>query len=225
MSNRFRRSKAISLAEVLVYLVLIGILMTGVLGVLVSTLRYYKYADKMADLQQSALLAMQAVSADLSEANQSSVKMDTAAVGGSTWIAFLTSKNADGTYEFDNFSGQIKWQAWIIYCLKTQPNNDIYLIKKTVPLSPATIAPNIATPPFSVTEAGVTGNIAGQKVKTVAKMWVYASNVTPVHKFLIVRGAAPTRLRNYTMNLTIDRTTDSTKPSRLEASTDITVKN
>lgn len=258
MQNRTSKRKGFTVPETLVYIALLGIIFTGVYGVLVSSMKYHKHVEKIADMQQQAMLALQKLSVDISEGNSSSTPFtqpsptptedetntDPPTAGlkvhikRAAWIGFASPKNSEtGSYVFTDGSssaespaGRVKWQKWIYYYVDVDPKDsskDNLYRKEVIPAGYP--SQNVGSPPCTTLDEikAATGNrkmvaywVAKPNVSDPSKGGFVISDVT-LKKVDQSTGSVSTLCTYYEVLVTINRTTDTTRPSQIEARTQI----
>lgn len=205
MYNKYFKHKGFTLPEIMVYIALVAILFTGISSLLISAMRYHRTAEKIADLQHNALIALSNLSADMSESSPDAIKIDAL---DSTWVIFASPKHiTTGNHSFDA-KGDMKWQKWVGYYLVPQADGTKNLVKKEFPIDPATTAPG--NPPYTTESALRTANGA---TRIIAR---------GVESFTVNKG---THNNCYAVSIIIDRTTDTTKPNKINARTEISLMN
>lgn len=203
----FYRKKGFTIPEIMIYMVLLGIILTGVGGLLMASMKYHRTADRVADLQHSALIALSTVTYDMSDSSSVSISMDG---NSSDWMIFASPKSiSTGAPSFSG-GGELEWHKWVAFYLQTQPDGTKNLIKKEFQINPAKTGSPGASP-YS-TESDVK-NAPAENTKVVAR---------GVESFTVSRDPGSNIFK---IQVTIDRTTDTTKPTKITAETEIAVMN
>lgn len=204
MMLNFKRKKGMTLPEVIVYSVLIGLVLTGIYGILTSSMTYYRITEIRSDLQQNAIRAISGILGEMMGTPRSSIVMSSTAPSG---VFFVTSRKDDGNHEFDS-SGMLIWQKWVCYYLESNNSGSYNLIRKEVPLGSPSSTPGTA--PYSTVAQFATANLQRHTVsRNIKSMSITFDSSTNC----------------YSIDLQLDKTTDTTKPNRLQVQTEIYVRN
>lgn len=199
-----KNSMAMTIVELIVYAFLLGLLLTAIYGIFTSCLQYYRLGEIRSDLHGNAIRAMSNIFRDVACASKSSLVTSSSSPKG---LYFASSKKSDGTFEFDS-SGEMLWQKWSAYYLKSDGNNHYNLVKKEKAIATPSATPG--TFPYASFTAFVNDSSLPERV--------IARNVSNLFISLNSDG-------NYDFTFTFDRTTDPTKPNTLEVKTEIMVRN
>lgn len=124
-----------TLIELMVYMVLMGIIMSLIYNVLVGATRYLQQGDVQAELQGDAINGMSRLAHDLSE---SSITQLVYNVDTDKGIAFVSPRSTSGQFLLDTATGQNKWQKFICYYLDSTNKR---LVKVEAPAGPLTTVP------------------------------------------------------------------------------------
>ncbi len=205
MKNKKIHQKGFTLPEIMVYITLVAILLSGVATLLISSIKYHKTAERIADLQHNALIALTNLSNDLSESQGDAIYRDE---NENNWLLFPSPKNiTTGGHSFDD-SGSMYWQKWVAYYIETDNDGVDNLVKKEMTLNPMSIEPGV--PPAN--------DLIGIK-QAQGSVRVIARGV---EEFTVTQGANG---NSYIISVVIDRTTDTTKANKINARTEIAVMN
>lgn len=201
MNKKYKKTKVgTTLVEVLVYMALMGIVFAGIYGVFIASLRYYRTAEATARLQQNALIALSSITSDMSETKSSSISVNPSSPQG---ISFASPKKIpDGTYNIDTSTGEIYFQKWICYYLDENTGD---LIRKEVEINNPTTSPGTMQVPLLVQEDSPYRKVVARGIQLLE----------------IDSADAPT----YSITLTADQTTDTTKQNKIIVKTDVFVRN
>jgi len=204
MILKFKKKKGMTLPEVMVYSVLIGMVLTGVYGILTSSMKYYRITEIRSDLQQNGIKAVSGILGDMMGTPRSTIVMSTSTPSG---VFFVSSRKDDGNHQFDS-SGMLIWQKWVCYYLEANTNGSYNLVRKEKPLATPSGTPG--TPPYtSVTQfaaANLERHVVARDIQSMAITFDSATSC-------------------YSINIQLDKTTDSTKPNRMQVQTEIYVRN
>lgn len=204
VNRRIRVFKGVTLVELMVYIALIGLVFTGVYSIFNACLKYYRTAETRTVLQQNAIKVMANLFGDMVGSKSSTViiQNDSSPKG----VIFISARKSDGNYEFDT-NGQQLWQRWECYYLKSTGDGRYNLIRKESFLSTPSSSPG--TSPYTTVT---------QFAAAPLKEEMVAQNLQDIS---ISKGTTG----NFTLQITLDKTTDTTKPNRMLVSTDIHVRN
>jgi type II secretory pathway pseudopilin PulG len=142
-----RAVSGITLSEVLVAMVVVGILMGITLGVFVASQHYYQAGSNRIDVQSSAELAFARLIPEIQETDLNGIEYNADAVNpSSSDIMFLSAWNSNGQFVVYNGEtatsncgptpntgdvGKPCWQKWVCYYLIPQSGTSEYeLIRK-----------------------------------------------------------------------------------------------
>jgi len=206
MHKRLKRSGGTSLIEVMIYALLLGIAMTGIYGVLISTMKYYQTVDNRTQLQQNAISAYSNITGDMMGTANSSIITGNSPVG----IIFVSSRKSDGNHEIDS-GGTVKWQKWVCYYLKQNQFGTFDLFKKEVPIQNPSAT--IGSCPYSSVSQFAAASLNAHLVA----YGVWSMTITK-----------NTATGNYMFDITFDRSdnlNDPKKINRLQVSSEIHVRN
>lgn len=128
-----------SLAEVLAYMAIFGMVLGAVYVVLVASARNYAIQMGMVDVEQSQVACTGRLSAELGESSPGSIRYDTAPVG----LVFASPRDATGKVQVDPASLNVIWQSLVCYYLDTV-GGVTTLCRKEWPITPSTTAPVIS---------------------------------------------------------------------------------
>jgi len=199
------REKGITLAETMVYAVLLGIVLTGIYGVFISSMKYYRTGEIRTVLHQNALKAMSKLFGDMTGTQGSSITVETSQ--NPPGIIFVSARNSNGNYEFDS-DGQLKWQKWVCYYLKSDGKGNYDLMLKESPITTPSSDPG--TCPYSSVQ-----QFAQSSLKDIpVARGIQSMTITKA-----------TDSQKYDFNIVFDQTTDTTKPNKLAVQTSIFVRN
>ncbi|MCD4786156.1 MAG: prepilin-type N-terminal cleavage/methylation domain-containing protein [Candidatus Eremiobacteraeota bacterium] len=205
MTKLRKKNKGMTLAETMVYAVLLGIVLTGIYGVFVSSMKYFRVGETRTVLHQNALLVMSKLCGDMAGTRGSSIIIETSQ--NPSGLIFVSARNSNGNYEFDS-DGQLKWQKWVCYYLKDIGNGRYDLMLKesylTTPSSDPGVCPYTSVQQFAQSSLKDISVGRGMQSMTIVKA---------------------TDLQRYDFNLVFDQTTDTTKPNQLAVQTSIFVRN
>jgi len=148
MKRRPKNSTGFTMAEILTSIALFTLFITGIYGILISSMKEYAVVETSVRLQQEACNAQSSLIVALYSSTQSKVIISNNPAG----LMFPTAQNDSNYYTFDS-SGQLMWQGWVCYYLKSQGNGKYYLIKKLKSITPTS---TLGPPPYS----GIVGNFA-----------------------------------------------------------------
>ncbi|MFP4498471.1 MAG: PilW family protein [Vulcanimicrobiota bacterium] len=212
--------KGITLLELLVYMVLFGIVASGVVGILISTLNYFKITSANSQLQQEAILVFKKLSQEIPEVAQSSFEKTTQNISvrsgqypvtrQADYVMFASPQPMDGdSYSFDT-EGNVNMKKWVCYYL--DHDGDRYnLVRKEVSIPVADQSP---TP--NKIYATVNDFMSDD---TVTNTKILAHGVEEL-TFDTTQG--PDRIN---FRFTVDDTTDYTKPNKFSIETELFVRN
>lgn len=204
MMFNFRKRRGMTLPEVMVYSVLIGLVLTGIYGILTSSMKYYRITEIRSDLQQNAIKAVSGILGDMMGTPRSTIMMSTATPSG---VFFVSSRKTDGNHEFDS-SGLLIWQKWVCYYLEANTNGSYNLVRKEVALSTPSSTPGL--PPYTSVAQFAAANLQKHLIaKDIQSMAITFDSATSC----------------YSINIQLDKTTDPTKPNRMQVQTEIYVRN
>lgn len=117
MSRGSRNKRAFTLIEVAVYSSILLLLLGGVFMVVEGGMRYFRLASAHETVNQQAVIALSRVRAELANASQSSVVIDTSP---QNYILFLSpfglessTDPADQIYEYQD--NQLIWKKWVCF--------------------------------------------------------------------------------------------------------------
>ncbi|MCE1245330.1 MAG: prepilin-type N-terminal cleavage/methylation domain-containing protein [Firmicutes bacterium] len=194
--------KGITLPELLIYAFLFGIILTGIYGIFISSMKYYRVTEARTIMHQNAMNSMANLFSETPGAKSTSVVIGSAPSG----LYFLSARKSDGSYEFDS-TGKIKWQRWVCYYLKQETNGKYSLMRKEAPLSLPTANPGAC--PYSTVTAFANSTVSADTIATGIQSMTIAKQATG----------------NYSFEIIFDQTTDTTKPNRLQVATRIQTRN
>ncbi len=201
---KIKRNRGMTLPEVMIYSVLIGLVLTGIYGILTSSMKYYRITEIRSDLQQNAIMAVSGILGDMMGTPRSTIVMSTTTPSG---VFFVSSRKSDGNHEFDS-SGLLIWQKWVCYYLESNSSGSYNLVRKEVPLNTPSSTPGL--PPYtSVTQfaaANLQKHLIAKDIKSLAITFNSATNC-------------------YNIDIKLDKTTDPTKPNNMQVKTEIYVRN
>jgi hypothetical protein len=205
-----------TLIEILVYASLIGVVLLGVYSTLIYCLKYYKAADTMVTLQENALTGIMNISNELidSRAGTTNILISTS---GTIGIAFPSPKGINNNAYIFNKDGQMGWQKWLCYYVEPQDNGTKNLVMKEIPVTPI----NYGSPgaiPYSTIDGFASASSANSSTNSIVRKTI-ARNVG---NFLVTPDVA---LKTYNIQLTIDMTTDTTKPNTVTVNMDVMPRN
>ena len=204
MMFKIRKNRGMTIPELMIYSVLIGLVLTGIYGILTSSMKYYRITEVRSDLQQNAILAVSGILGDMMGTPRSTITMSTSTPQG---VFFVSSRKSDGNHEFDS-SGLLIWQKWVCYYLESNSSGSFNLVKKEVALTTPSSTPGL--PPYtSVTQFAA----ASLQKHTVAK---------DIQSMAITYNSAT---NCYSIDIRLDKTTDTTRPNRMQVQTEIYVRN
>lgn len=205
--NNSKRRKGLTLSELMIYIALAGIVLTGVFGVLTGSMRYYRQTRRMTEMYSDALIILSNVSNDISETTGNSVSMDSS--GTSAWIAFASSKTVTtGTFSF-NSDGDVLWEKWVAYYIETDTDGTKKLVRKEIPFSSSAVSPGKA--PYSSRSALESASSRYKKIIAEG-----------VDTFEIKQGDS---VNCYEIKVKLSRTTDTARPSDITAATEMYARN
>jgi prepilin-type N-terminal cleavage/methylation domain-containing protein len=120
--------KGMSLVEVLIAAVIIGILMTVLTGIFIQTIRIYYKTSARSELQGNVISALGLLARELMETDARSVRYSnnspTPIPPDGARISFLSSVPLNGTdATFDPNTGKMEWKKYIIYYLINDPKD------------------------------------------------------------------------------------------------------
>jgi type II secretory pathway pseudopilin PulG len=208
MANRKKRYRGFTLLELLIYTALLGFVLTGICGIFISSIQLFRITEIRTGLQQNALKATSNIFTDLAGSKDSTIYIENSPMNG---IIFASSLKSDGTYEFDSSNGKIKWQKWICYYLQPVGNEKYELIKKEIPIQTPTTDPG--TCPYSTITQFAQANVQDMSSQVIAR---------DVQILSISKSGTS---GNYSFQIKFDNTTDTTRPNRLEVTSEIHVRN
>jgi len=194
--------KGVTLPELLVYAFLFGIVLTGIYGIFISSLKYFRVTEARTVMHQNAMNSMSNLFAETPGAKASSVVLGTSPSG----LCFLSARKSDGSYEFDS-AGKIKWQKWVCYYLKAETTTRFDLVRKEIALSTPTSSPGAC--PYTTVTAFANAQLPSDTIARGIQSMTIAKQATG----------------NYSFNLVFDQTTDTTKPNKLQVATRIHTRN
>ncbi len=137
-------NKGMTLIEIIFVLFLMGIMMICLYQTFLPGIKAWQRSDVKAQVQQSALLAVQRITKELRASDIESVVMiqsparSSASITTADAISFLSPFGPDGTHWYDVQKGTILWQKHAIIYLDSQ-SHILYLQEQ--PITPPTDSP------------------------------------------------------------------------------------
>ena len=140
---RVSKPRGFTLAELTVYMALLGVLLSGTYATFALSMRYFTVARSATDLQSQAQQSVVHLVSELTDTTGASILYEnqTTLAG----IRFLSSRDRLGNFQQDT-SGNILWQKWICYRWTRSTGN---LTRMTSYLSTPTIV--LPTCPYTPT--------------------------------------------------------------------------
>lgn len=204
MMFKLKKNRGMSIPELMIYSVLIGLVLTGIYGILTSSMKYYRITEVRSELQQNAILAISGILGDMMGTPRSTIMMSTSSPSG---VFFVSSRKDDGNHEFDS-AGLLIWQKWVCYYLESNSTGTFNLVRKEVPMSTPSSTPGL--PPYTSVSLFASANLEKHIVaKDIQSMAITFNSTTNC----------------YSIDIRLDRTTDTTKPNRMQVQTEIYVRN
>jgi type II secretory pathway pseudopilin PulG len=111
-----RRAPGMTLIEIMVYSVLLGLLMTGVYSAFYISKTYWDSAQGTTEVQQQCLRAMNGINRVLSQGNASSLAIfsyGSPPHQATTGFVVLSAKTPSGLFQHQPTTGEIMWQRWV----------------------------------------------------------------------------------------------------------------
>jgi Tfp pilus assembly protein PilV len=199
-----KTKKGVTLIEVMIYSLLVGIVLTGVYGTLIFSLRYFQTINTISSLQDSVLITLSKIETEMSETRAAAITVSTSPPG----VMFPTLKNTQNQYLFNN-NGQAMWQGWASYYLQTNEDGTKNLVMKKVNLStPRAVNPGI--PPYSSVAQFASANVAPQLISR------------NVNHLKIEPGSS---INNFRIAITAELVEDQSKPNSITAETELMFRN
>jgi hypothetical protein len=208
-----KQKKGTTLVEVMIYSFLIGVVLSGVYGILIFSLRYYKTVDEMTTMQQDAMIAMSRTGEFLNDSKAEYVTI--APISGFheplfVGVMFPSPKNQDNEYLF-NDEGKIMWQKWICYYPERQKDGTVYLIAKEDLMFQPVEKP--------VKQSAEQLAIFTKKTNVTSRR-VIAKNISSFKVAQIMAGSPV-----FEIKLAVDGPTYKNKPNTIELKTQIMLRN
>jgi type II secretory pathway pseudopilin PulG len=196
--------KAFTLVEVMVYSVLIGVVLAGVYGTLIFSMRYFNAINKISELQDQVLIALSRLEMDISETSvlTSNTTTSDEKSKANDSIIFAAYKDSSGQYMFNADTGKPKLQSWICYYLESdgQGTHNLVIKRKKIDPPSDTIP---ATPPDITNDTSIPRQVIARKIS----------------RLTITSGS------NIGIIITADGTENANKPYRITAQTEINLRN
>ena len=203
MISKRKKTRGMSIVEVMVYSVLIGLVLTGIYGILTSSMKYYRITEVRSDLQQNGIKAISGILGDMMGTPKSTIVMGTNPDG----VFFVSSRKSDGNHEFDNY-GMLKWQKWVCYYLEQNTDGTYNLVKKESPISTPSSDPGTA--PYTTVSQFAAASLQKHKIaENIQSMNIVYNSSTGC----------------YNIDIQLDKTTDTSRPNRMQVQTEIYVRN
>jgi hypothetical protein len=201
-----KRKKGATLAEIMIYIVVLGLVLSGIYGILISTLKYYRTAQTQTDLQRNLVECLSSFTNDIAISRISSV---TASTTGNIGVMFPSPKDINEQYSLTS-SGNLKWQKWVCYYLQSvnvpsENRNMMCLLRREQPIAP--VDDNPGSPPSDI--SSIYNFINKSTLNNQYNQKIIARGVTGFN----ISTDLPTKMVNLT--ITVDWTTDATKPNSI----------
>lgn len=123
--------------ETLITAAVMGLILTCVWTLFVTSNRVQAQVRAGLDLQQSCLAGSESVIRELSESNAAGVRWDTAPAG----LVFASPRTATGNIEVDS-SGRVLWRKWVCYYVDDIAGSPA-LVRKEANLTAASAIPPV----------------------------------------------------------------------------------
>jgi type II secretory pathway pseudopilin PulG len=208
-------ANGMTLIEIMIYSVLIGVVLTGVYSVLLFSLRYFRAIDNMTTLQNKAMTVTSRLEDSFRDSGSDSVTIAPLYLQGSsqssfTGVMFPSPKNVKNEYLFNN-EGEIMWQKWVCIAPELQRDGTIDLVMKEVEVTPSAGTPE-NSPYSNVKEFAGAYNVDNKRVLARG-----------ISGFTVARAQAGSPVFN--IQVTVDDTCDKNKPNNIRLETQVMLRN
>lgn len=147
MSGRTKIA-GVTLVELLIAAVLIGVILTATSSLIVACLKHYRDTDSSVTVHDTALRTITLLERELKETNTASFQI----FGAPSGVVFASPRLPDSTIDYDDTSLQPLWQKWICYYLEPV-GTEFNLVRKEEYFPVANITDTPPTPGPTVTTA------------------------------------------------------------------------
>jgi prepilin-type N-terminal cleavage/methylation domain-containing protein len=209
--NTGNSRKGFTLVEVMIYSVLIGVILAGIYGTLIFSMRYFNTISTVSAMQDSVLIALSRIEMDISETRADSVKIEKEPING---IMFPVLKNSDGKYSF-NSKGEVEWQGWICYYLEKDGTGTYNLAMKRKGITSVAVEPG--TPPYTTVQGFVQDSTISRQI--------IARNVKDINIERIIDPDTGALTRNFKIEIAVDGSENNAKEYNIKAQTEIMLRN
>jgi len=193
-------NRGFTLIEMIVYLSISLIIIIFAGNFIINGLRYYRLVEIETRLQQDLIVSISNISKEINMAKNSSL------IKGTNGVIFASARKPSGSFSFSSV-GELYWQKWVCIYMKQSGDTNI-IVKKEIAISPETLSPG--APPFA----------------TVSEF-----DAAAVPERIIARGATAFTVEDagypggYKISISLDKTTDTTRPNEIRGETEVLLRN